>query len=145
MAQIRIGARNRLQSLTGGVSRNMAENERVVRESRRGKYKREQPTELAYHRQVIHLTSTSGERVLYNFRPHAVRRDNRTDHVYASAELFGRIYKVRMMDKMPAWRVCDEKGNYLNTIFPEVDYLAKRQNTTNSEEVVAPPHSWGLD
>lgn len=123
----------------------MAEHERAGRESRRSKYRREQLTERAYHGQVIHLTSTLGERVLYNFSPHAVRRDERTDHVYASAELFGRIYKVRMMDKMGAWRVCDEKGNYLNTIFPEVDYLAKRQNTTNSEEVVAPPHSWGLD
>jgi hypothetical protein len=50
-----------------------------------------------------------------------------------------------MMDKMPAGAVCDEKGNYLNTIFPEVDYLAKRQNTTNGEEVVAPPYSWGMD
>jgi len=123
----------------------MAANERGVRESRRGRYKREQPVELAYHWHIIHLRSSSGERVLYNFKPHGTRHDVSTGNVYASAELFGRIYKVRMMDRMGAWRVCDEKGNYLDTVFPEVDHLAKRQNTTNREEVVAPPHSWGLD
>ena len=114
----------------------MAENKSDKRRRLSEEYAAKKAEKLNDSWQVIHLTSSLGEAVLYNFRPHAVRPDSHTGHVYATAELFGRIYKVRMMDKMPDWRVCDEKGHYLDSIFPEVNYLARRQNTTNSEETV---------
>lgn len=114
-------------------------------ENQRGKYKRENPTDLAIHKHVIHLMTPSGERALHHFEPHRVRTDPTTGHIYASANLFGRIYKVRMMDKIPAWRVCDEQGRYEDVVFSEVKALSQKGNTTNREEVIAPPHSWGLD
>lgn len=102
---------------------------------------------VQYHQ--IHLDTPSGHRVLMNFIPHGVRTEPETGRVFASANLFGRIYKIRMQDKMPAWRVCKENGEYDLVVFPEAqpiyDKLAKvkKQTTCVKEEFLCPPYSWG--
>jgi hypothetical protein len=85
------------------------------------------------------------------FLPHAVRQDPKTGRIFASANLFGRIYKVRMQDKIPAWRVCKENGEYENVIFPEAQKIYDRslqpgrRATVCTEEFLAPPYCWGED
>lgn len=81
-------------------------------------------------------------RVLQPFAP--FDRFTVGDMVLAKATLFGVTYTCRLMDRIPAWRICDRNGRYARVDFPQLaSKLTKSQ--IHYELVNAPPHCWAED
>lgn len=104
---------------------------------------------MSYGIQYIHLSVPSGHRFLKTFKP-INARIGKDGHVFATAELYGKIYKCRMMTRIPAWRICDEKGDFVTVHFPEgqEDYerqAARRMTAPWGESAVAAPYIWEDD
>lgn len=104
---------------------------------------------LSYGIQHIHLSVPSGHRYLKAFRPQNTRI-GANGEVFATAELYGKVYKCKMMARVPAWRIVDEKGRYITVHFPEGQQEYERQvnckhATSTGEGFLAPPYCWEDD
>ena len=89
----------------------------------------------------VHL-DVGEHRVLHPFTP--VRTVYFRGKVVAKAELFGKVYHCRLMDKIPAWRLCDANAEYVKIDFPQLKDELRRQLEASDvhEKVSAAPYSW---
>ena len=94
------------------------------------------PVQFNVHQ--IHL-DVGEQRIVQSFSPYdQIRVD---EMILAKVELFGQVYDCRLMDRVPAWRICDKYGRYIRVDFPQ---LAKKLKPAqiHYELVNAPPHCW---
>jgi len=66
------------------------------------------------------------------------------DMVLAKVKLFNITYTCRLMDKIPAWRICDREGKYIRVDFPQLAHKVV-PNQIHYELLNAPPHCWAED
>lgn len=101
------------------------------------------PADQCLH--YIHLDMPNGLRYLHSFTPVGVRTAD-DGHVYAKAVLFNREYRVRMMERIPAWRIVDHQGRYKRVTFPEIVPLYEKRRNTKSqdtlEQAYVAPYTW---
>jgi hypothetical protein len=101
------------------------------------------PADQCLH--YIHLDMPSGLRYLHSFSPTKVVTGD-DGHVYATANLFNRQYRVRMLQRIPAWRIVDNQGRFLRVEFPEVVPLYEKRKGTKSqdtlEQAYVAPYIW---
>jgi hypothetical protein len=86
----------------------------------------------------IHLTRTDGFRELVSCHPYNVYREGEV--VYARVTLWGTEYRCRLMERVPAYRLCDEKGKFIEVRFPELPLTGDR--VWDNEARTAAPFSW---
>lgn len=79
------------------------------------------------------------QRVLQSFSPHDQVRVG--EMILAKAELFGQTYTCRLMERVPAWRICDKHGRYIHVDFPQLVKELK-PSQIRYELINAPPHCW---
>ena len=89
----------------------------------------------------IHLTRTDGLRELVTCNPYNVYCEGGT--VYARVTLWGKEYRCRLMEKVPAYRLCNEKGQFIEVQFPEIPLAPPR--VWDNEARTAAPFSWDED
>lgn len=79
------------------------------------------------------------QRIVQSFSPYDQIRVG--EMILAKVELFGQVYNCRMMDRVPAWRICDKHGRYIRVDFPQLAEMLKSAQI-HYELVNAPPHCW---
>ena len=80
-----------------------------------------------------------GQRILQSFSPYGQVRVG--EMILAKVELFGQTYTCRLMERVPAWRICDKYGRYIHVDFPQLVKELK-PSQIRYELINAPPHCW---
>lgn len=101
------------------------------------------PADQCLH--YIHLDMPNGLRYLHSFTPTGVVVGD-DGRIYANANLFNRRYRVRLLERAPAWRIVDNQGRFLRVEFPEVVPLYEKRKNTKSqdtlEQAYVAPYTW---
>ena len=101
------------------------------------------PADQCLH--YIHLDMPNGLRYIHSFTPTNVRASE-DGRIYATATLFNRSYRVKMLERIPAWRIVDSRGRFITVEFPEIVPLYEKRKNSKSQETLeqtyVAPYIW---